>query len=109
VWSVNNDLSFSGGILNGLEVSDNQTWVDGLVGVRGVFNITPNVYLTGWGLVGAGAADIDWDVAAGIGYRFNDTWSAMLGYRALGVNYSNDKFVYDVVEQGPMLNVAIRF
>ena len=60
-------------------------------------------------MVGAGGADIDWDVAAGLGYHFNDTWSAVLGYRALGVDYTNDDFVYDIVEQGPILGVVARF
>jgi len=35
VWSVDTDISFSGGILDGVSVSDGATWVDGLVGVRG--------------------------------------------------------------------------
>ena len=48
-------------------MSDSDTWVDALGGVRGVFNITPKLYLTGWALVGAGGADIDWDVAGGLG------------------------------------------
>jgi len=109
VWSVDTDISFDGGILNGLSISDSQTWVDALGGFRAVYNITPKLYLTGWGLVGAGAADVDWDVAAGIGYHFNDRWSAVLGYRAIGVDYQNDDFVYNIVEQGPILGVAIHF
>jgi hypothetical protein len=109
VWSVDTELSFDGGLLNGLGVSDSDTWVDALGGVRGVFNITPKLYLTGWALVGAGGADIDWDVAGGLGYHFNDRWSAILGYRALGVDYQNDDFVYNIVEQGPILGVAIHF
>ena len=40
-------------------------------------------------------------VAAAIGYRFSDTVSAVAGYRALGVDYSNDGFLFDVVQQGP--------
>ncbi len=86
-----------------------QTWVDGLVGVRGRYDFNENWYLTGWGMVGAGEADLDWDVAAGLGYRFNDTWSAVAGYRALGVDYSQDDFVFDVVQQGPILGVVINF
>jgi hypothetical protein len=110
VWSVDTDISFSGGILDGVSRSDGATWADGLVGVRANYSLTPEVYLTGWGLVGAGAADIDWDVAAAIGYRFNDRISAVAGYRALGVDYSNDDgFVFDVVQQGPILGLVVRF
>lgn len=109
VWSAKNKLSFSGGILDGVSRSDNATWVDGLMGFRGTYSITPEIYLTGWGLVGAGGADLDWDVAAAVGYRFNDTISAVAGYRALGVDYSNDGFVFNVVQRGPILGLVVRF
>ena len=110
VWSVDTDISFTGGILNGVSVSDGSTWADAMAGFRGTYSITPNIYLTGWGLVGVGGADVDWDVAAGLGYRFNEHISAVAGYRALGVDYSNDDgFLFDVVEQGPILGLAIRF
>lgn len=109
VWSVDNDISFSGGILDGVSASDGATWVDAIAGFRGNYSITPKVYLTGWGLVGAGGADIDWDVAGAIGYRFNDRISSVVGYRALGVDYSDDGFVFDVVQQGPILGLVVRF
>ncbi|MGZ2434406.1 hypothetical protein ACVI1T_006368 [Rhizobium redzepovicii] len=80
-----------------------------MVGFKGTYAITPEVNLTGWGLVGAGGADLDWDFAAALGYRFADNVSAVAGYRALGVDYSNDDFVFDVVQQGPMLGLVIHF
>jgi hypothetical protein len=79
------------------------------VGLKGNYSITPEIYLTGWGLVGAGGADIDWDVAGAIGYRFNDRIAAVAGYRALGVDYRDDGFVFDVVQQGPILGLVVRF
>ncbi len=109
VWSVDTDISFSGGGLGGQTFSDGATWVDGLVGVRGNFAFTPQFYAMGWALIGAGQADLDWDVAAGIGYHFNDRYSATLGYRALGVDYSDDGFLFDVVQQGPIMGLTIRF
>ncbi len=109
VWSVETDVSFSGGLIGDATFSDDATWVDGLVGVRGNYAFTPNLYVTGWGMVGAGGADVDWDVLAGVGYRINDTFSATLGYRALGVDYSDDGFLFDVVQQGPIAGLTIRF
>jgi hypothetical protein len=109
VWSVDTKVSFSGAFLDGEKRSDGATWVDGLVGLRGNYAFTPNFYVTGWGLVGAGGADIDWDVMAGVGYRINETFSATLGYRALGVDYSDDGFLFDVVQQGPIAGLTIRF
>jgi hypothetical protein len=109
VWYVNTDISFSGGILDGVDRSDSATWVDGLAGVRAKYSITDNFYLTGWGLVGGGGANVDWDVMGGIGYKFNDTFSAVGGYRALGVDYSDDGFIFDVVQQGPIFGVVMHF
>lgn len=109
VWSVDTTLSFNGGILGGIEREDSATWVDGIVGLRGKYSLTPEIYLTGWGLIGAGGADLDWDVALGLGYDFNDRISAIAGYRALGVDYSDDGFLFDAVQQGPILGVSIRF
>jgi hypothetical protein len=109
VWSVDTDIAFHGGILDGVSVSDGATWVDGLVGVRANYSITPEVYVTGWGLVGAGGANIDWDVAAALGYRFNERFSAVAGYRALGVDYENDGFVFDAVQQGPIIGLVMHF
>jgi hypothetical protein len=109
VWSVDTTLSFSGGLLDGVSRDDGATWVDAVAGLRGTYNFTPEFYLTGWGLVGGGGADLDWDAALGLGYRFSDTISAVAGYRALGVDYSHDGFEYDTVQHGPILGVAIRF
>ena len=111
VWSVETEISFSGGppLLDGRTFTDSATWVDGLVGVRGNYSFTPKFFAVGWAMVGAGEADLDWDVMAGIGYRINDTFSATLGYRALGVDYSEDGFLFDVVQQGPIMGLTIRF
>jgi len=109
VWSVDTDISFNGGLVGYRKYSDSATWVDGLAGVKGTYNFTPNFYAMGWGLVGAGGANIDWDVMAGVGYNFNKTVSATVGYRALGVDYSNNGFVFDVVQQGPVVGLTIHF
>jgi hypothetical protein len=35
----------------------------------------------------------------GLGYEFTETTSVVIGYRAMSVDYSNDGFVFDVVQQ----------
>ncbi|NVP56175.1 hypothetical protein [Mycoplana rhizolycopersici] len=109
VWSVDTTISISGGVFDGRSRSDGDTWVDALGGFKGTYFLTPNVFLTGWGMVGGGGANIDWDVAGTVGYKFNDTFSSVVGYRALGVDYSNDGFKFDVVEQGPILGLVVNF
>lgn len=109
IWSVSTRVSFEGGLLDDVSRTDSATWVDGLVGVRAMYSITPEVYLTGWGLIGAGGADLDWDAMAGIGYKFSDRISAIAGYRALGVDYDDDTLTYDIIQHGPMLGMAVHF
>ncbi|MBX3584974.1 MAG: hypothetical protein KF810_24110 [Rhizobiaceae bacterium] len=109
LWYVNTDLSFSGGVLDGADFNDNAAWIDGMAGVRAKYSLNDHVYVSGWGLIGAGGADIDWDVAAILGYDFNERISAVAGYRALGVDYSKDAFLFDVVQQGPVLGLVVRF
>lgn len=109
IWSVEDTLSFTGGALNGLWLQTSETWIDAMVGVRGRADLTPHVYLTGWALAGGGSSDADWDVFGGVGYRFNDRISGVLGYRAAGVDYQNGPFLFDVVMQGPVLGAVFKF
>lgn len=109
VWSVDTDITLKGAHLNGRTRSDGATWVDGLVGVRGNYVLSPKFYLTGWGLIGAGGAEADWDLGLGVGYNISKNVSAALGYRAVGVDYSKGNFKFDAVLQGPMAGLTIRF
>ncbi|WP_442204645.1 hypothetical protein [Rhizobium sp. RAF56] len=109
LWSLDNTISFNGGFLDGARGDSTKTWVDAMAGLKGNYFFTPQIYTTGWGLVGGGGADVDWDVGAGLGYKFNNTFSAEVGYRAMGVNYRDNGFVYDVVLQGPTVGLSIHF
>ncbi|KQW72644.1 hypothetical protein [Ensifer sp. Root127] len=109
VWHVSTELSFSGGLLGGISGRDSATWVDAIAGIRGRYFLTDHFYFSAWGLVGAGQADLDWDLAAGVGYEFSDRISTIAGYRALGVDYNHDRFIFDAVQQGPILGLVVRF
>lgn len=110
-WSVDTELSFQGGALNGVSVSDGNTWVDPLLGVKGRLKLSDNFYLTGWLMAGGFgvSSDFMWDAMGAAGYQFNDTVSAVVGYRAVGVDYRNGAFVYDVVQQGPIIGLTVKF
>ncbi|MGY6269292.1 hypothetical protein ACXIUT_06345 [Achromobacter denitrificans] len=109
VWSVDTDVTLKGAFLNGRKRGESATWVDALVGVRGTYNLGQKVYLTGWGLIGAGGAEADWDLGLGLGYTFSKSVSAAIGYRAMGVDYNRGNFKFDAVLQGPMAGLTIRF
>ncbi|MCU1717759.1 hypothetical protein [Pseudomonas sp. 5P_3.1_Bac2] len=109
VWDARSKMSFKGGLAGDRSATDSDTWVDALAGFRGKFILGNDFYLSGWALAGGGAADLDWDVAAMLGYDVSDSVSAVLGYRALGVEYEKDDFVYDVVQRGPTVGLVLRF
>lgn len=111
LFSVGSTLEFKGGPLDGFDADQTETWADPIVGLKGSVDLSRRLYLTGWAMIGGFGVSSDsvWDVMGGAGYRFNDTISAVLGYRAAGVDYENDGFTYDAVQQGPFSGVVFRF
>ena len=55
------------------------------------------------------SSDFTWDVMGGLGYEVSDSISLVAGYRGLGVDYKHDGFVFDVVQDGPILGAVFRF
>ena len=110
-WSVDTRLELDGGLLDGQEFESNENWVDPVVGVKGRFNLGHGLYLNGLAHVGGfgNASDLTWDVFGGIGYQFNETVSAIAGYRHLEVDYDNSGFSFDVELSGPVIGATIRF
>ena len=111
LWSVDTDLDPQGGALGPADFSDGDVWVDPMIGAKGRFNLSDEFYLTGWGLIGGFGvgSDFTWDVMGAIGYEITGSTSLIAGYRALSVDYSSGAFVFDVVEQGPILGASIKF
>lgn len=108
-WDAETRITLSGGLVGNVSGKDSANWVDGLVGFKGNYSFTDRVFVTGWGMVGGGGAKIDWDVLAGLGYKFNDTFSAVAGYRAQGVDFSDNGFTYDMIQHGPIIGMNIKF
>ena len=92
-----------------LKLSESEQWVDGVVGARLKVNLTPSLFLTTMGFVGKGGSRYEWDTFGGLGYAFNDKWSAIVGYRAMKVDYRNGPFVFNALQQGPLMGLSARF
>lgn len=95
LWSVENELKLSTGLLPGTSIKGEETWVDPVVGMSGRFNLGPKVFLSGWAFVGGFGvgADVTADLFAGVGYRVTDSISSTLGYRWVKVDYENNASV----------------
>jgi hypothetical protein len=111
LWDVKTTFTLNGGPKAGDRAGDGDTWADPLIGVKFRHSLTSEWYLAGWALVGGFgvASDSLWDVMAGIGYEFNDRISGFAGYRAMSVDYSEDGFVWDVTQKGPIIGAVIKF
>jgi hypothetical protein len=114
IWSVSADLDVTSTVGDpplGLSADGDQYWVDPMIGMKGRLQGASPWYLTGWAMIGGFglSSEIDWDVFGGLGYQFNDTFSFVVGYRGVGVDYEDDGFEFDVIQQGPILGGVFRF
>jgi len=109
------DLDIGGGP----DLSGDEEWVDPIVGLRTLWQLTPS-----WGVTAAGdiggfgvGSDFQWMATGLIRYRFglfgDDNAQFGAGYRALYQDYSDgsgaDKVEWDVLLHGPVFTVGIEF
>jgi hypothetical protein len=102
-----------------LSASDSVGWVDPLVGLRLRHQFAPGVNFVASGDVGGFGvgSKFSWQALAALNYDFcvrnNITWSGMLGYKALFVDYSKGSglthYEYDMTMHGPILGITARF
>ena len=94
-----------------LAVDGSKSWIDPVIGLHGVWVINDRWFLHGGGDIGGFgvSSDLIWQVNAAIGYRFTDSVSALVGYRGLGVDYTDGGFLVDTVAHGPVIGLSLRF
>jgi hypothetical protein len=102
-----------------LSASSSVSWVDPLVGARLRHQFAPGVNFVVSGDVGGFGvgSKFSWQALAALNYDFyvkrNITWSGMLGYKALYVDYSKgsglSSYEYNVTMHGPVLGLTARF
>jgi hypothetical protein len=54
-------------------------------------------------------ADLMWEAEAALGINLTRSIFTEIGYRALGGNYENNDFRFDVVLHGPQITTGITF
>jgi opacity protein-like surface antigen len=113
VNSVGIDLELDDPTTSGLDFSDSdrKTWVDPIIGFRMQAEMSEKLFFRATGDIGGFdvSSDLTWQAMAGFGYRFTDGCSGLLGYRAIGTDYTDGGFTYDVTVQGPVIGLAFRF
>lgn len=104
-------VTLTPGVLPGVSGTGEDVWADPMLAVRGTFNITPKIFVNGWGMIGGFGvgSDIAADLFGGGGYRFTDNVAVNIGYRYLRVDRDTGGFVYDVEQHGAMAGLVISF
>lgn len=104
------DLSFnlaSGGALTG---GEDENWLDGFVGIRGLVDLDEKWSLTGYGDVGGGGSNYTWQAYAGVNYELNPNAILFGGYRAYKDEYENDDgYLYSILQRGPIFGATFWF
>ena len=81
---------------------------DAVAGVRGQANLGGNWYLPYHLDIGAGQSDLTWQVAGGVGYRF-DWGDVNLVYRHMEWDFSSGTAIDDMRFSGPLLAAKFHF
>jgi len=86
-------------------------WFDPYVGLRGRYNFNKTVYTAVRGEIGGFGvgADLMWQVEGVVGINLTRSIFTEIGYRALGADFRDNNFVFDVVLHGPQITTGITF
>lgn len=108
-WHADVDLGLHGGPFSGIFATTKKNWMDVTAGLRGLYRFNDDLSVTYWGLAGGGQARSDWDLALLGNWAINKDLTITAGYRAIGVDYRKNGYVYDIVQQGPMIGLTFKF
>lgn len=93
--------------------SNDGDWADLLLAARVNRRFSENWYGVAYADVGGfgigDSSDLTWQASAGLGYRFNDQWSMLGGYRHLTIEREFDRADITADISGPFLGVQARF
>jgi hypothetical protein len=89
--------------------SADESWIDGIVGVRWLPLQSQRWLVWVRTDIGAGESSSVWLAEAGGGYRSEGAWSVYLAYRVLDTNYHGDTLHYDAQQFGLQAGVGFRF
>lgn len=109
--SLGLDLELTPGLLEGRSRSFSRTWVDPIIGFRSRAYLTDWLFVIARGDIGGFGAnsELTWQAFAGAGAQIS-RWAAFVaGYRAIGYDYDQAGFSYDITTYGPVAGFELSF
>ncbi|MFT5674613.1 MAG: hypothetical protein ACI808_000535 [Paraglaciecola sp.] len=108
-WSMDSEIQF--GNYGQRKVTNDETWIDPLLGVkaRAAFGSSDFYVAGGLGLGGFGmGSDLFYDTNINVGYQWTPSIGTTIGYRLYDLDYENDGFSHDATNQGWQLGLTWR-
>ena len=111
VNSIKATLDLSDRRLPDFHGSSTETWVDPIIGARFNCEVSNNIFFRTVGDVGGFgvSSQFTWQAMAGFGYSFHQYGDLLLGYRAVGTDYTNGGFTYNIIGHGPIIGYEFKF
>jgi hypothetical protein len=107
---LDNKFKLEAGLLPARDRYESEDWVDPVIGLAARVTFAANWYASGWAMNAvAGDSYTNYDLFGGIGYAFNRSYSFIVGYRHIKIDYEKDAFLYDVKLYGPMAGFTFRW
>jgi hypothetical protein len=108
---IANDLALTLQSKLNQNISRDDYWFDPYVGLRGRYNFNKTFYTAVRGEIGGFGvgADLMWEVEGVLGINLTRSIFSEIGYRALGGNFEENDFKFDVVMHGPQITTGITF
>jgi hypothetical protein len=109
------DVEFGGITFGGADFHETARswWIDPVVGLRLGADLTDRVSLVVAGNVGGfdigSASKFSWEALAWLDWRFGESTSLALGYRAINVDHRKGDAQADLTLHGPLLGLVYRF
>ena len=93
--------------------SQSKSWADLIVGTELIFDFRNQWWARAYGDVGgfglSGSNDMTWSLRGEVGYMFNEHVGMFLGLLAIGSDYKDGGFTWNLTQWGPYLGVAFSF
>ena len=89
------------------ETASADVW-DGVVGIRGFYNLTDRWFVPYRADIGTGDSDFTWQALTGIGYKF-ESFKLIGAYRHLEWEFEDDAPLQDMQVSGPVIGAVFVF
>jgi hypothetical protein len=114
-WDIDTELKFgsgTGGPLDGRKLTNDESWIDPMVGIKGRMPLGDTAFYAQGGAVIGGfnvGSDLFYELSGAIGYQWTPAIGTAIGYRMFDVDYEDGGFVYDARQEGWQVGLTWAF